>query len=167
MPRQFKFLLFILLTMGVTQAGAISPGEPTGRVILTIDGAISVTNGDSILRLDAAMFTAIGESTLTTTTTWTEGVQEFRGVLGRDLMQAIGASGSVLQAVAINDYKIEIPVSDFDKWDVLFATSMNGKRLSRRDKGPIWVIYPKSAGGDVNAYTDSKSIWQLIKLTVE
>lgn len=143
-------------------------GQPQGPIILTISGSISNTNGDGVARFDKEMLAAIGTSVIITSTTWTDGKEKFTGVLGRDLLKAVGASGNKIRAVAINDYKITIPVSDFYDHDVILATSMNGKVLTRRDKGPIWIVYPKDGHPELrNETTDGKSIWQLVKIVVE
>ncbi|HSG35732.1 MAG TPA: oxidoreductase, partial [Sphingomonadaceae bacterium] len=70
--------------------------------------------------------------------------------------------------VAANDYKVEIPLEDFVRYDVIFATSMNGDRLSLRDKGPIWIIYPMSDHRELRdpAY-NQRLIWQLVRIELE
>lgn len=33
-------------------------------------------------------------------------------------------------------------IEDFRKWPVIFATRKDGKAMTVRDKGPIFIIYP-------------------------
>jgi hypothetical protein len=67
----------------------------------------------------------------------------------------------------MNDYKSIIPFEDFDSYDVLLATRMNGTPLRIRDKGPIWVIYPWSQYPELDdEVTRRKSVWQLNHLDV-
>ncbi len=156
----------IALLSGPTFADTLP--QPRDKVILTVSGSISITNESEMARFDADMLAQIGNSTISTSTTWTDGKPRFTGILGRDLMKAVGASGSKVHAIAINDYKIDIPISDFNNYDVILATHMNGEKLSRRDKGPIWVVYPRDDHAELrNELTDSKSIWQLVKVVVE
>ncbi len=51
------------------------------------------------------------------------------------------------------------------EYDVIFAMSQNGERLSIRDKGPIWVIYPMTDNDELQdrVYND-RLIWQLVKV---
>jgi hypothetical protein len=45
---------------------------------------------------------------------------------------------------------------------------VEGKVLTIRDKGPLWIVYPKDAHevlNDVQYY--ARSVWQLNKLHVE
>ena len=70
----------------------------------------------------------------------------------------------VLSASAMS---AEIPTSDFQRYPVILAMTMNGKPLSRRDKGPLWIVYPRDdhpelATPEVNA----RWVWQLKALTV-
>ena len=141
---------------------------PTGPVLLTISGAIENTNVGKEAKFDRNMLEALGVDTVQTSTTWTKGVKTFRGVLGRKILRAVGVTGKHLKAHAINDYFVAIPISDLEMYDVLFATSMDGVDFTRRDKGPIWVIYPRDAHAELrNAKADSKFIWQLVRIVVE
>jgi hypothetical protein len=60
----------------------------------------------------------------------------------RDLLKKVGASGTEITAVALNDYKVKIPIADFDKVNVILAYRRDGKAMPVRDKGPLWIMYP-------------------------
>ena len=45
---------------------------------------------------------------------------------------------------AANDYFVDIPTSDFRDYDAILAMEADGKKLSRREKGPLWLMYPIS-----------------------
>lgn len=172
MPKVFpSFVALIGLLLAVAAGPAMGGqelAEPEGRVILTISGAIDRTNGDALARFDHNMLKALGTTTITTTTSWTDGPQEFRGVLARDVLKAVGANGGTIAATALNDYQITIPASDFEKYDVLFATHMNGVELTARDKGPIWIVYPRDEHKELrNQKVDAKWLWQLSKISVQ
>ena len=138
---------------------------PSGRVILSISGNITSTNGDNIAAFDRSMLEGLTVTRIRTTTPWTEGVREFEGVLARDLMALLGAEGTIVIATALNDYKVEIPVSDFVRYPVLLAISMDGVPLGIRDKGPVWIIYPQDDYAELNTETTQhKWIWQLKSL---
>lgn len=170
MPKVFASLLaFVGLVLAAAPAvGGPELSEPEGRVILTISGAIDRTNGDALARFDLKMLEELGTTTITTTTSWTDGPQEFEGVLARDVLKAVGATGGMIAAPALNDYQITIPASDFEKYDVLFATHMNGVELTARDKGPIWIVYPRDDHRELrNQKVDAKWLWQLSKISVQ
>ncbi|MBL4666572.1 MAG: molybdopterin-dependent oxidoreductase, partial [Sneathiella sp.] len=83
-------------------------------------------------------------------------------------MEHLKATGNTLKATAINDYSVDIPVEDIQKHDVIIAYKMNGKFMSIRDKGPLWVIYPWSDTPSLRSELyHSRSIWQLIEISIE
>lgn len=142
--------------------------QPSGRVILTVSGAIENTNGDGVARFDRAMLELLGVTEISTSTSWTDGVSRFEGVLARDVLKAVGAGGDQVSAQALNDYTIDIPVSDFESYDVLFAFRMDGVELTARDKGPLWIVYPRDQNPELrNQHVDSKWLWQLVKFDVK
>ena len=147
-------------------AGALE--APTGPVILTVSGAIQNTNADDGANFDRAMLVRIGTTVVTTVTPWTEGAVTFGGVLARDLMNAVGASGSRVRAIALNDYTVDIPLSDLVDGEVVLALTLDGEPMRVRDKGPIWIIYPAESPTELqNQATRRKMVWQLRELHVE
>lgn len=164
-------VLFLLISLVGFAAGPVLSSalpQPSGRIVLTVSGAIENTNTGDLARFDRQMLEDLGTRSLTTSTSWTDGPTRFEGVLARDLLRAVGAKGSVVKATALNDYSIEIPIEDFEKYPVLFAMKMDGSELSRRDKGPIWVVYPRDDYSELrNPKVDAKWIWQLVKIEVK
>ena len=141
--------------------------QPTGRVILTISGDISNTNNGDNADFDLDMLHALGTRTISVTTSWTDGTQEFRGVLMRDLMAAIGAKGNTVEAIALNDYTYTIDIEDFSLYPVIVATILNGKILKIRDKGPLWIIYPLDTFTEEQKFNvEHRMVWQLRRLIV-
>ncbi len=148
-----------------TTAGAQDFAAPTSAVILTISGSIAKTNGDSMLKLDVAQFAALPQHEFSTSTTWTEGTSSFEGVLLKDLIAEVGATGSEIELSALNDYKITIPTADIRDDGPLLAYKMDGKTMSLREKGPIWLVYPYDANSDYRTeQTYTRSIWQLARI---
>ncbi|MCC5956702.1 MAG: hypothetical protein JJU07_11420 [Natronohydrobacter sp.] len=132
--------------------------------ILTLDGAIA--GGEiALTRADVLEFP---QHQIVTTTSVTDGPQTFEGFLIRDLLQALDADGDVVVARALNDYQIEIPISDFECFDVIGALSMGGVPLSPRDKGPIWIVYPRDDHPELQDIRyDTRWVWQLVSLHVQ
>ena len=142
--------------------------RPKDRVILTIAGAITRTNAPGQAEFDLAMLEQLGLTRLRTWTPWTEGEPEFEGVPARRLMAAVGATGTTVRAVALNDFESAIPLADFERYPVLLATRVDGEQLQVRDKGPIWIVYPWSDHPELDDLpTRRKSVWQLRSLHVQ
>lgn len=143
-------------------------GVPDGRVILAISGRIDRTNGKGVAEFDRAMLEAMPFTTVETMTPWTDGVARFEGPLARDLMKRVGARGSRVRATAINDYAVDIPMEDFERYPVILAMKMNGEVLHTRTKGPLWVIYPWSDQPSLRNETGyNRSIWQVKELVIK
>jgi len=141
--------------------------QPTGRVILTISGNITKTNNGNNADFDLETLHALGTRAMSVTTSWTDGTQEFSGVLMRDLMSAVGAEGKTVEAIALNDYTFTIDIEDFSQYTVIVATSLNGKILKIRDKGPLWIIYPLDTfTDDQKVNIERRMVWQLRQLIV-
>ena len=148
-----------------TLAGALP--QPQDEPVLTVSGSIGVKNNEGGAIFDRALLEGIGLHTLRTFTTWTTGVRTFEGVLVRDLLSRVEARGTYATATALNDYSIEIPLADFQKFDVLLALRMDGRDLTARDKGPIWIVYPRDQNAELqDARYDHRWVWQLNKITI-
>lgn len=97
-----------------------------------------------------------------------DGAQRFEGFLLRDLLGGLGAKGLTIRASALNDYSVDIPLADIEKFDVIVAHSMNGSPLSLRDKGPLWIVYPRDQHPELQDIRyDYRWVWQLKALEVE
>lgn len=169
-------LVLALLTTVALEAGRTSVGRawaqnlerPQGRVILTLSGRIGRTNGDGTAEFDRSMLEALPTAVIETMTPWTNGTMKFEGPLARDVMKRVGATGSLVKATAINDYSVEIPLSDFEAYPVILAMKMNGEALRTRSRGPLWVIYPWSEHSRLRTeeiYV--RSIWQVKEMVVK
>ncbi len=146
---------------------ASAQAQPEGPVILEISGAISAANSNGAMQYDRQMLESLELHEITTETPWTEGTTVFQGVLAQDLMNRIGADGNTVTAIALNDYSVDIPITDFADFGVILALRRDGAYMSVRDRGPIWVIYPWSDDTDLqNELYYSPSIWQLKALIV-
>ncbi|TCL08099.1 hypothetical protein BXY66_0132 [Shimia isoporae] len=161
----FIFCLLLPLTT-VLAAGGVK-GETTGDVILTVSGKISAKNADGTATFDIESLRALPAQTVSTTTIWTEGVHVFTGVPLALLLDKLGSSGSTLRASAINDYTVEIPVADLAPQAPILAYEMDGAPMHRRDKGPLWIIYPYDSSPDYQtSIVYSHSVWQLDRLEI-
>lgn len=115
------------------------------------------------ITLERAAVEALPQHVIRTHTEFTDGLVEFSGPLVRDVLALIGLGGAkVARMVALNDYAVEIPIDDFTKFDVILALTKNGEKMTPRDKGPMWVIYPIDSNPALNdPLYNSRMIWQL------
>lgn len=140
---------------------------PVGKAILTISGSITKTNLGETAAFDRATLEDLGLVGFETTTPWYTGPVRFDGIRMTRLMDAVGATGSSIRAVALNDYTTEIPVSDFEKYGVLLAIKRDGQYMPIRDKGPLFIVYPFDSVAELKSQQYySRSAWQVAKLVV-
>ncbi|MGL4926089.1 MAG: molybdopterin-dependent oxidoreductase [Plesiomonas shigelloides] len=156
------------LVSSTVSTSAQALGAVTGDPVLTVSGSIAKTNvGDSAV-FDNALLDALPQYTITTTTPWYEGEKTFEGPLIKDVLAAVKASGKTLTFTALNDYESTLPVSDLAKYNVILARKIDGKMLSVRDKGPLFVIYPFDANPELKTKSYySRCAWQVTSMKVE
>jgi hypothetical protein len=86
----------------------------------------------------------------------------------KDVLAVAGASGSRVTAYALNDYRTEIPFSDVEQEDVIVARLMNGKPMTVREKGPLFIVYPFDSRIELRSELYyNRSAWQLSRLVVQ
>lgn len=150
-----------------SQALADGLGDPAGEIVLTVSGDIKVTYTDGSVAFDMAMLEELGTTTFETTTIWTEGLQTFVGVELQSLLKALGVDSGTLRASVANDYAVEIPVSDAVESGPIIAFCRNGTKMSLREKGPLWIVYPFDNNTEYQSeLIYSRSIWQLDRIEV-
>ncbi|QYX56446.1 molybdopterin-dependent oxidoreductase [Roseovarius sp. SCSIO 43702] len=120
------------------------------------------------VELDMDTLRALPQVTLETSTVVTDGTHRFTGVLMRDLLDMVEADGDQVTATALNDYAVDIPVSDFRDYDVVVAHAMDDEPLDRADKGPLWIVYPRDDHAELQDIRyDYRWVWQLSGLDVQ
>jgi hypothetical protein len=151
-------------------AGAAAPARlasPRGKVVLSLSGQIERSNAAGRADFDLDMLAALPQRQLVTHTPWHQGAQTFTGPLLRDVLAEAGAHGRTLVAVALNDYRCEIPFEDAERFDVIVARLHNGEPMRVRDKGPLFIVYPFDS--DAQLRSDRyyvRSAWQLRSLLI-
>lgn len=169
--RNLLFHLFVasIAVLGpLTSVGAADLEPPRGKPILTISGAINRTNVDGEAVFDREMLEAQGTETVVTKTPWFDGVTEFSGVRMDKLMELVGAEGEAVTATALNNYVTTIPLEDFTRYRVILALKRDGKYMSVREKGPLFIIYPFDDDPALQTQVYfGRAAWQVAKLAVE
>ncbi len=176
-PSQTARRRLMLKTLTVLAAGASSSahrgahggaralGTPPGAVVLTVSGKVSHPGGDA--RFDMAMLEALAQRSFTTRTPWYPQARKFTGPLLREVLSQAGARGDQVRAIALNDYRIDIPMDDLLRYDVLLARLLDDKPMAVRDKGPLFIVYPFEERPELrNTVYYSRCAWQLKALQV-
>jgi hypothetical protein len=141
--------------------------EPTGPVVLTVSGRIKSAKP---VHFDLAMLESLGLIRFTTPTSWTTEPATFEGVLLSALLDVVGPdpAATSLKLIAHNDFESPAPIEDGRKWPVMLALKRDGEYMSRRDRGPVWMVYPQHAYPELGQREYfSRWVWQLKAITVE
>ncbi len=135
---------------------------PTGEAVLTVSGRLRRPNQDRQAVFDMSMLEALAQTSLVVHTPWYNGPRTFVGPLLRDVLDVCGAQGDVLRLTALNDFRADIPFSDVIKHEVIVARLMDGKPMSVREKGPLFVMYPFGSKAELRSTVYySRAVWQL------
>lgn len=158
----------LLSSLGLLGLPALALDAPKERPILTVSGKIGVKNAGDVARFDMKMLEALPQHSFTTRTPWFDKPVKFTGPLLSDVLAAVKASGTTLSAVAINDYKISIPIADASQQPVIVARLLDDKPMPVREKGPLFVVYNFDSKAELRSSVFyERSIWQLKALDIQ
>lgn len=135
------------------------------RVILTV----TLPDGSEHVLTDAEL-DALPWTEFTTTTRWTEGPQVFRGPSAATIFAHFGLRQEDLTDMrmvmnALNDFVVQMPATDAYTYQAMFAREANGAKMRVRDKGPLWLVFPRDSIAALrDPIMDERWIWQLSSL---
>ncbi|MDH4052369.1 MAG: molybdopterin-dependent oxidoreductase [Rubrivivax sp.] len=145
-------------------AGAAQASDPPA---LVIRGRLRRPNAGTVARFDLDALMQLPQTSFTTHTPWYASARRFTGPLLRDVLARVGAEGSTLRMTALNDYRVDVPMQDAQRHDVILALLLDGAPMAVRDKGPLFMIYPFDAQPELrSAVYYSRSVWQLSEIEV-
>ncbi len=161
------FVIALLMPFLPSAKAAEQLPPSQGTILLTVTGAISTTNRGETAQFDLDLLRALPQIEYNTTTIWTNGEKVFAGVPLSALLDRLGVASGTLKARAINDYTVDIPISSLQDNAPMIAYSMDGAPMSRRDKGPLWIVYPYDSDPSFRTEVNfSRSIWQLDRIEI-
>lgn len=112
--------------------------------------------------LTQAELDALKQTTIVTSTPWTEGPQTFTGPSLAVLAALASPTAAEAKVVALNEYSATIPATDWIDRGVILATRHNGQFMRVRDKGPFWVMYPIDKDPALrHQFYQSRMVWQV------
>ena len=103
------------------------------------------------ITLDEAALAALPQVEFETATPWTLGTHRYRGpTLKSVLAQQQVDSASAIDVAALNGYQQRVDLSLFAKVPLTLVRYQDDKPLTRRNKGPLWLLVPLSAHPDMD-----------------
>ena len=118
--------------------------SPSQEIVLTISGRVAAKNTSDALNLDIATLEKLGLVKYTVHDPWLKQTITYSGVLMSDQLEYAGTfhAARSVHMVALDDYQVDIPIADINKWPILLATRANGEYLSVDNYGPTRIIHP-------------------------
>lgn len=162
---------WVALMLSAPLTGLAETGDdldvPNGPVILTVNGNIDHTNVGDEAQFDRAMLEELPQHAFETSTPWTEGSNHYRGPLMRDLLTRLNTESDSVHVAALNGYEAEIPISDFEQYDVILALEKDKKPIPIREYGPLWVLYPFDHDEALlSEKIRFRAVWQVMRIDV-
>ena len=155
---QYKFIQRPLAAIALSFAASIASAEP----------GLVVSNGSESITMDSSALNALPNVFFETSTIWTDGVISFSGPSLHSIIEQVGITDGELTLTAINNYVISVPVDEITETAPIVATLMNGAPLTRREKGPYWLVYPYDSDPMFQSeIVYGRSIWQLVSIVRE
>lgn len=142
-------------------------------VILTISGNIEL-EGRSYEQVDYTLsqLQRFPQREIITAHPWSEQARTYHGPDLRTLLKTLFAHARIktLYLEALNGFSVAVDWQQVAPYQPVLAWSENGHRMSRRDKGPLWLMLPyDQASGLQQAEFLHYMAWQLryIKVRTE
>lgn len=137
-----RLLMLVAGTALLAPAPALALAAPKGKPLLRIGGQIARHNDGVEAVFDREGLEGLGTVSFATSTPWTDGVSTWEGVPLAVLMDAVGASGTTIRAIALNDYVVDVPMKDLHEEGAILASRRDGQPMPVSNKGPLFILYP-------------------------
>ncbi|PJG57678.1 molybdopterin-dependent oxidoreductase [Aeromonas cavernicola] len=118
--------------------------------------------------VDEASLAKLPHIEFTTTTPWTLGTRQFRGPTLATLLAAYGVPDAKKAIVSgLNGYQQLVDLTQFDNLPLTLVRYENGQPLTRRNKGPLWLLLPFTDHPtlDIPAIHNSM-VWQVTRIEI-
>ncbi len=150
---RLRSILIAIAVIVLTQASSVGAAE------LTVEhqsGAVSHSLSDERIL-------ALPTHSLVTASVWTKEPSQFSGPSLADVLAlAAWDRESDVTLVALDDYTITLDAATILTHQPIMATHRDGARLSRRDRGPYWLIFNYDEIDELrNDRGFALSIWQI------
>lgn len=164
-------LVVMVMMVGVLAVSAMAKDapQPAGDVMLTVTGAIALTNGDGVFAMDDAMLRALPQVAYLVADPWM-GDNTYGGVLLSTLLEYVGfpLGAEKVVLVASDEKEFEIKVADALAYPIMLVMDDADGALLESLGGPIKVAYPYNAYPEVEAlYPPEQWAWWVVEVRID
>ncbi|MBC7252097.1 MAG: molybdopterin-dependent oxidoreductase [Anaerolineae bacterium] len=145
MRKVLLVLAMVSLLALVLTACAQKPPAPTGEVVLTVKGDITVSNVGDEYQFDLDMIKKEGKD-LKTYDPWMRQEFTYTGIPLSRLVELVkpGKEATTLKFVAADGYTVKVNIADCQGTDILLAYAADGEDLSGDMGGPLKLVFAES-----------------------
>lgn len=159
--RLSKYLVRLLFVVTLLATGVPAAGWAKDILTVEANGVVRNYTAEDLLSLP--------QTEVRTKNDYVDQKTTFSGPSLKLILQQNGIGPDAkIKLDALNDFSNVLPASDAYKYNVIVAILMNGKRMSVREKGPLWVIYPMDDNPELKGdLYNGRLVWQLRKITLQ
>lgn len=163
------FVLMLMVGVLAVSVAAKDVPQPTGDVILTITGAVALTNVDGGFAMDEAMLRALPQVEYFVTDPWM-GDNTYGGVLLSTVLEYVGfpLGAELVVTVASDDKEVPVKIADMLAYPILLVMDDADGALISALGGPVKLAFPYNAyPGLEDLYTPEAWNWYVVELRIE
>ena len=165
-----KILLCVLVIalMTVSALGREVP-VPAGDIVLTVSGAIALTNNGDVFEFDIDMLKALPYVAYVVEDPWM-GEQAYGGVTLKAILRYVGipAGASTAVTIASDDKEVPVAIRDALYYPVLLVTTLDGDDLPASLGGPVKLAFPYDSDPEIiELYDENQWNWYVVEIRVE
>ncbi len=154
------FLATLMSVFLATAAIGEDTADPTGRILLTIGGAVEKSNApgfkaeavnvagflgvvsEKAFAFDDIMLAGLDQHEITANLLDTGKDITYTGPRLSTVMMAVGAEGKTASPMALDGYQAELDWNTIKKYEPILATHADGRPLVVGKLGPAMVVFP-------------------------
>jgi hypothetical protein len=160
------FVALLLSAVIASVSPSVAQTSGTDLPVLVVSGVMSGSPGS--VEYDRDDLEKMGLASIKTSTPWNDGVVDFEGVPVELLLKGAGVSGEIATVIALNDYSVDIPISDFAEFGVILALKRDGQYMPVDDQGPFFIIYPFDSDPILQGQPyPARAVWQVKEINVK
>lgn len=175
-----KRIIFLLSLLAAALAACSPGGDGKSPVVLTLTGQLAETNrgavspredlflnwlgaeSERVFEFTAADLAALPQTTVAADYPAGGPEHSFTGPRLSAVLEAAGARGEIVTAVALDGYGADIPRALIDEYDVILATHRDGAPLKLGGFGPAQVVFPRAEAQALRGMDDSLWVWGVV-----
>lgn len=173
MKLHFLSAVFLLLQLAPAwaqppESNSLESAEPIkGEILLSVKGLLDDRYKGGERHFDLNQLKAFESDSFVVKTRWSESKHEYHGPKLSAILAAVGAKGNSLRLFALNDYSVDVDLDFIEKYQPILAWREDGKAMTLRNKGPLWLMLPLHKYDELNEFKYTAAmIWQLRSIEI-